>query len=258
MSTASVSERLARPGLARLVRSTRVELRKSVDTRSGRWLLAVVVLVTALVLVPVVWTADPADLTFTSLVETALTPQLLLVPVVAILAATSEWSHRTALTTFVLEPRRGRVVAAKATAVLVLTAVAVLGAVVAAAVAHVVAVVLLDAPGAWALDVGGLARMLAVHVLSVLQGFAFGLLLMGSAAAIVAFFVVPTAWTVLTMLVTPLRGPAQWLDLSYPTSALLDGTMVGVDWARLGTASLLWLVLPLVLGTWRTLHREVG
>ena len=37
-----------------------------------------------------------------------------ILPIVAILSVTSEWSQRTGLTTFTFEPGRGRVIAAKA------------------------------------------------------------------------------------------------------------------------------------------------
>lgn len=94
-------------------RLTRAEPRKQVDTSAGLWLILTIVLVTALVMVPVVWLSDPADLTFQLLAQTAVLPQMLLLPVVGIMAATSEWSQRTGLVTFALEPRRGRVILAK-------------------------------------------------------------------------------------------------------------------------------------------------
>jgi hypothetical protein len=46
-----------------------------------------------------------------------------LLPIALMLTMTSEWSQRTALTTFTLEPRRGRVLAAKLTAGMAVTAV---------------------------------------------------------------------------------------------------------------------------------------
>ena len=44
----------------------------------------------------------------------------MLLPILGIMAATAEWTQRTGLVTFTLEPRRGRVVLAKALAALVL------------------------------------------------------------------------------------------------------------------------------------------
>ena len=48
----------------------------------------------------------------------------LLLPIVGILLVTSEWSQRTAQVTFTLVPRRGRVLAAKVSASVVLALVA--------------------------------------------------------------------------------------------------------------------------------------
>ena len=59
----------------------------------------------------------------------------ILLPVIGILAVTSEWSQRTALTTFTLVPRRARVIAAKLIAGVVLALIAVLVCLAAAAVA---------------------------------------------------------------------------------------------------------------------------
>ena len=33
--------------------------------------------------------------------------------------------------------------------------------------------------------------------------------------------------------------------------------MAGQDWARLATSAAVWVLLPLAIGTYRVLHREV-
>ena len=48
---------------------------------------------------------------------------VVILPIVAILSVTSEWSQRTGLSTFTLVPHRGRVLAAKAAAALVVAVV---------------------------------------------------------------------------------------------------------------------------------------
>ena len=50
--------------------------------------------------------------------SSATLPLAMLLPVIGIMAATAEWTQRTGLVTFTLEPRRGRVVLAKALAAL--------------------------------------------------------------------------------------------------------------------------------------------
>jgi len=55
------------------------------------------------------------DQTYTSYLAFAAVGLTILLPVVSILTLTSEWSQRTALTTFTQEPRRTRVINAKVT-----------------------------------------------------------------------------------------------------------------------------------------------
>jgi hypothetical protein len=92
----------------------------------------------------------------------------------------------------------------------------------------------------------------------VAQGVGFGAAIGASAPAIVAFLVLPTLWTVLGAMVTWLETPARWLDLAVTRTPLLEGSMAGVDGARLATSVGLWVLLPLAVGTYRLLHREVS
>ena len=62
--------------------------------------------------------AGPQDLNYTRLVDFTQTPQKFLLPALAILVVTSEWSQRTGLITFTLVPSRRRVLLAKAAATL--------------------------------------------------------------------------------------------------------------------------------------------
>jgi undecaprenyl pyrophosphate phosphatase UppP len=95
----------------------RVELRKTVDTGSGRWLAAGIVVATIVVVVAVLLTDDAPSLTFLNLARIAAIPPSLVLPVLAILTATTEWTQRTALVTYTLEPHRRRVTLAKLVAV---------------------------------------------------------------------------------------------------------------------------------------------
>ncbi len=101
-------------------RLLRVELRKLVDTRSGRWLLIAIALITATVITIFLFAAPPQELTYTNFVNATGTPQGVLLPILGILTVTSEWGQRTGLVTFTLEPHRGRVVVAKLLAVVLL------------------------------------------------------------------------------------------------------------------------------------------
>jgi uncharacterized integral membrane protein len=90
-----------------------VELRKMTDTRAGLWLLIGVGAIVALVLGIAVATGDAGTREFTNLVALAQLPLGILLPVLGVLAATSEWSQRTVLTTFSLVPSRSSVISAK-------------------------------------------------------------------------------------------------------------------------------------------------
>lgn len=238
-------------------RLTRAELRKQVDTRAGRWLILVIVLITILVMVPVVWLSDPANLTYQVLAAAAALPQMLLLPIIGIMAATSEWSQRTGMVTFCLEPRRGRVVHAKLLSAVGLGLLAIVASLLSAALANLAGMVLRGGVGTWGVDGSLLAGATALQVLGVIQGVAFGLLLLNTPAAIVAYYVLPPAWTIVTSLVAPMQGPAQWLDLGVAMGPFLGGEAGAGEWARAATATAVWVVLPLLLGTWRVLRHDV-
>jgi hypothetical protein len=94
--------------------------------------------------------------------------------------------------------------------------------------------------------------------MGVLQGLAFGMLLLNSAAAIVAYFVLPIAFSILTSLVSWFADVQPWVDLGTSQAPLFSGEHVsGEQWAQLATGTLIWIVLPLALGTIRVLRAEV-
>jgi ABC-type transport system involved in multi-copper enzyme maturation permease subunit len=233
----------------------RVEWRKQLDTRAGRWLLATIAVAAAVVIaVSAIWGGD--DLTFEALLITLAMPLSLLLPVVGILAATQEHSQRTGLVTFVLEPRRLRVGTAKLAVALLTGVVAVVVSVGLAAATYALLVAfrgvgaqwLVDGPVAWGL---GLST-----VLSMVQGVAFGLLLQNTPLAIVVYFVLPSVFS-LGAQITPLEDVWPWVDLVSASAPLLTGGATGTDWAHLATASLIWIVGPLVAGLVRLTRSEV-
>jgi ABC-type transport system involved in multi-copper enzyme maturation permease subunit len=243
----------ASPGLARL---TRVELRKMYDTRAGFWLLLSGLALTALVAALIVFTSG-GDKDFGTVLDGSVQAINVLVPVVGILLVTSEWSQRTAQVTFTLVPQRGRVLAAKlcASVVLALAAfVITLG--VSALFTALGGEPTADA-GVWSLDGGVLVQTIVFTIISMLGGVAFGAAILLSAPAIVASFVLPLAVTAITHIIGGLEGLAQWIDPSETYSALTDHSLSGHEWAQLGTTLLLWVALPLTIGTYRFLRDEV-
>ncbi len=238
-------------------RLLQVEIRKQVDTRSGRALLVVIAALTALILIPGVVVGRADDVTFRSLIGLASSPQLMLLPVIGILAATSEWSQRTGLVTFALEPRRHLVILAKLAGALLVGIASFLVAIGFAAVAQVAATIFRDSPGDWAIVWSALGQTFLALVIMIAQGVGFGILLQNSAVAIVTFFVLPTLFSIVTSVVSFLSSTAAWYDLSVATSPLLSGDINGEGWAKLAVASLIWVVAPLGAGLVRVLRREV-
>ena len=94
-------------------------------------------------------------------------------------------------------------------------------------------------------------------LLFTLQGFAFGSLFLNTPLAIVACLALPTVWTSLIAMIEPMQEIATWLNLYSVALPLNQGAMTGQDWAHLVTASGFWVGLPLAIGTYRILTREV-
>lgn len=244
-----------RPSLLRL---TGVELRKMADTRAGFWLLVTTGLVTVGVVVIQILFADPADQTFFTMFQTTLFPTGILLPILGILSVTSEWTQRTALTTFALVPNRSRVALAKTLASTVLALASVAAGLAAAAAGNAVAGAIDPAAGDWAITGSAIGYASLFNFLNVMTGLAFGMLLMNSAVAVVLYFVVPTVWAALGGMISALDEPADWLDTSRTFAPLVEDAMTSGAWARLGASVALWVALPFAAGLVRLLRREVA
>lgn len=242
-----------RPAKAGLARLTAIELRKLADTRAGLWLLIVIVLAAlGTMVIQLIFNHD-SDQTLNNYLQFALLPVSVLLPVLGVLSMTGEWSQRTALTTFTLVPARGRIVLAKLAAGVVIAVLATAITLGLAALANLIA-----GGHGWSIGAAVLGQTLLGQVLGVLFGLGFGALLMNSPVAIVTYFAVPTVWSILTATISGLKHVAPWLDFNAAGMPLGEPGMTGGEWAHLGTASALWVLLPVVLGTVRVLRREVA
>lgn len=238
-------------------RLTLVELRKLADTRAGLWLLVLIglgVVGTAVILLG--WAPDE-ELTFGGFFAFGLTSSAVLLPVLGILSMTGEWSQRTALTTFALVPERWRVVVAKLAAGVLIALAATVATAGLSAAANLLGIAL-GGDGGWRVEGSLLWQAALMEVLFVLMGMAFGALLLNSPLAIVAFFALPTLWSVLRESIRALRHVSAWLDLGVTSGPLSEPSMTSGQYARLAVSCLLWVALPLALGTWRILRREVS
>lgn len=238
-----------------LTRMARVELRKMADTRAGLWLLIAIVALTAAIITIFFVTAKEGDRTFMNFMGVTATPQGFLLPVLGILLVTSEWGQRTALVTFTLTPVRGRVLAAKLIAALVFGIAALVVAVGIAALASVAG----GAPDAWqGVGLDDFGKFVLMQATGVVQGLAFGLVLLNSAAAIVAFFVLPLVFTLVSGFWASLRDVQPWIDLTFAQQPLFSTPdMSGEQWLQLATTTAIWVLVPFMVGTFRVLRREV-
>jgi ABC-2 type transport system permease protein len=248
MSTATVTQ----PPTPRL---TAVELRKMTDTRSGFWLALVVVAITVLLAVIVGLVGHESDKTLRSMLNLAVQPASVLLPVMGVLLVTSEWSQRTTLITFSLVPHRSRVVAAKYVASVLLSLAAL---VVAFAVALAgTAIAAPDVADVWALPVALLVQIVVVLTTGMMGGVAFGAVALASAPAIVALFVLPVVTGALGA-IHALEGVARWIDPTHTLAPMTEHVMSATEWAQAGTTLAVWLALPMLVGLWRIARSEVS
>src|SRR5512138_1344542 len=82
----------------RLSRVIKVELRKMFDTRSGFWLMMSIVIVAVLTTIGIIAFAPDADLTYYTFAKAIGFPMTVVLPMIAILSITGEWSQRSGLT----------------------------------------------------------------------------------------------------------------------------------------------------------------
>lgn len=238
-----------------LLRLVGVELRKSVDTLAGRWLLISIAIIT--LLWDLLWLNTPQEVhTLTAFLAAPALLQRPLLGVLGILLATSEWSQRTAMVTFTLVPKRGRTVAAKIIAALLLTTLAF-------AVSLLIATFLAGAGGAtdpWDLPWGTLGQAYLGALISTFQGLAFGFLLLNTPAAIVVYLLASTVVGAATAIVESLKGLAPWVDFNGALAPLVDkvpGALSAEQWGHLASATVVWFVIPFAIGIWRVLYSEV-
>ena len=258
-TTAKVPSRLAGPRPAIGVPFTRlmhVELRKMLDTRAGRWLLIGIAAIIAIALT-IMFFNDGGQHSFEEYLQATTMPMAIILPVVGILAVTSEWSQRTGLVTFGLEPRRIRVAWAKLLSALAVGVAAFALALALAGIAHQAAITFRGITADWGIDGLVLLGAGGYVLLGIAQGVGFGMLFKNTPAAIVVYFILPTAWSILGSMVSWLESAAEWLDMQRTMQPLFSGSLTGEQWAQLGTSVSLWVVLPLAFGIWRLTRAEV-
>lgn len=244
-----------------LQRIVAVELRKSFDTRAGFWLLASIGIGALLATGLVIAFAPEAQLTYATFTLAIGYPMSVILPIIAVLSVTAEWSQRSGLTTFTLVPHRGRVVVAKAIGMLLVSVAAMVLAFPLGALGNVVGSAVHGTPRVWDQGVSDMLYFALATSLLTMVGFMLGVLIRASAGAIVAYFVygfvAPTLLTFLAMSQEWFRDAQPWVDPNFSQDALFRGGFGLEQWSQLGVTSAVWLVLPLAVGILTMLRSEV-
>jgi ABC-type transport system involved in multi-copper enzyme maturation permease subunit len=231
-------------------RLTAVELRKATDTRAGFWLQVATAGITLAAVVILLIVGKRPDRALDQVLALAVQPAGVLLPVVGILLVSSEWSQRTALTTFTLVPQRSRVLAAKVAAGTLIALVAMVACLALSAFGVAVA------GGEMTLSAGLLGQMTLYTVTAMLMGVAFGAMLQSPAPAIVLSFAAPLAFTALGS-ISALKDAERWVDQARSLGPLPDELLSATQWAQAGTTLALWLAVPLAIGAWRLVRGEI-
>jgi ABC-2 type transport system permease protein len=238
-----------------------VELRKMFDTRSGFWLMASIAITAVIATGAVILFAPDDELKYSTFATAIGFPMAVILPIIAVLSVTSEWSQRSGLTTFTLVPHRGRVILAKAVSTIGIAVASMVLAMVIGVAGNLVGSAITGAPLTWDSSATDLLYIVLGNVLGLLVGFMLGVLIRNSPGAIVAYFVysfvLPTLAMVLASNAAWFRGRQQWLDFNYAQSALFNGDLTGRQWANLAVTGVVWLVVPLVMGLWLLTRSEV-
>ncbi|QIK67042.1 ABC transporter permease [Nocardioides sp. HDW12B] len=239
-----------------------VELRKMFDTRAGFWLMAGIVISAVLATAAVVAFAPDDALEYGTFGAAIGIPMAVILPIVAILSVTSEWSQRTGLTTFTLVPHRGRVITAKAVASVLVGVVAIPLAFGVGALGNLLGSAMAGVDPVWDMGLVDFWQITLGNVIGLLMGFTLGVLFRSSAVAVVAYFVYGFVMPPLTELLAAtqdwFRDVRGWVDPNFTQGQLFSDTALSsTQWANLGVTSLIWLVVPLAVGLGLVLRSEV-
>ncbi|MFI7067331.1 ABC transporter permease [Kribbella sp. NPDC050124] len=256
-----VTERRADVGAVPFGRVVSVELRKMFDTRSGFWLMASIVITALLTTVGTIAFAPDASLTYYTFAKAIGFPMTVVLPMIAILSITGEWSQRSGLTTFTLVPHRTRIVAAKVVSSVAVAVVSMLFAFAIGAVGNVVGTAIAGTDLVWDVSFAEALNIVLGSLLCLLTGTMLGMLIRRSAGALVAYFVYaflfPTVAGVLAASQQWFRDLQPWVDLNYAQAALFEGTLSAEQWANVAVTASAWILLPALLGLRLVMKSEV-
>jgi ABC-2 type transport system permease protein len=248
---AAPARRIVRP--IPTTRLVKIELRKMFNTRSGFWMLVSIGVLSVIATGAVIIFAPDSAVTFESFAAAIGLPMSVILPVIAILGVTSEWSQRSGLTTFTLVPSRGRVIGAKASATFMVGVVSMVVAFAVGAVGNLLGTTIMGVDTVWDVSLAAAAQILLGNLVGMAIGFTLGVVLRNSAAAIVGYFVVslvmPGVLALLALVRSWFADLQPWIDWNYTQASLLQNhTDTAREWAMLASTTAIWIALPVVIG----------
>jgi len=235
-----------------------VECRKATDTRGARWLFGVV----ALLGVVSCLLSEPASASLEDFVGGAVLPLVAVMPVLAVIISTNDYSTRFAVVTFALVPRRMRVLTARLAA----TVVVVVATALASALLAVVAFWAVHFPALPSTDIVATSRAVAsvsgVALAASLFGAGVGSLIRNTPVAVAITLLVPLSFDITMVLIAPAVAP--WVSalafsawLSEPTLHMASSPDGAPGISAAAASFGLWTVLPLVTGWWWQSRRDL-
>ncbi len=234
-------------------RLVKVELRKMFNTRSGFWMLVSIGVLSVIATGTVIIFAPESEITYETFATAIGLPMSVILPMIAILAVTGEWSQRSGLTTFTLVPSRRRVIGAKAIATLLVGLGSVAVAFAVGALGNVAGSALAGVDTVWDISLSMAPQMVLGNLVGMAIGFTLGVVLRNSAAAIVGYFVASLVMPGILVLLAQVRSwfddLQPWIDWNHTQVALFENdTDTAREWAMLASTTGIWIALPLVIG----------
>jgi ABC-2 type transport system permease protein len=261
---ADLASRTGRPAQLAAIplsRVIRVELRKMFDTRSGYWLIASIAITGLIATAATIAFAPDKDLTYYTFAKAIGFPITVILPMVALLSITSEWSQRSGLTTFTYVPSRRRVIWAKTLSSVIVAVASMLFAFAAGVVGNVVGSGIAGTSTVWDLSVGHALTIVVGNLVSLSIGTMLGMLLRSSAGGLVVYFILVLVVPNLSGLLASSQGWYEkvqpWVDLPFAQTYLFEGMHTTAQWAHVASTVFVWIVVPGIFGLRRVMRSEV-
>ena len=246
-----------------MARLARVEFRKALDTRAGRWFIIGILALVVVIEVIYAFAANDDDKNLQDFIQIPGGVLGYFLPIIIIMLVTSEASQRNGLVTFTLEPKRSRVVVAKFIAGLLLAAAVMVLAFVLAILGTLFGILTGSSPE-WSVDGNLLFNgFILSNLIGVFVGFAIAMLIMNTAGGDRRLLRLqpdpadrrghPRARSA-----TPSRTSRPGSSSTPHRRPLFQGDYkpTAEEWAQIATSGTIWLVIPLALGIWRLMRIE--